>query len=232
VSLADGGCRAAGPWHPGQDDTHREIRDECFHMAMPSRSMFARIARRRTAGILREWGAPGDVIDTAELLASELVANAARFSPADITLTLWRLPGMLVIEVSDQAAEIPEAREPDADSVSGRGLVLVGALSREWSYYFPRPGWKTVYAVIDTGPPWLLGGEESYQADRQAAACPLRCLQLPARASTALRHHLHDPGPPPPTSSPCPAAENSTTSATPAPAPPPRSAPPWPATPG
>jgi anti-sigma regulatory factor (Ser/Thr protein kinase) len=153
VSLADGGCRAAGPWHPGQDDTHREIRDECFHMAMPSRSMFARIARRRTAGILREWGAPGDVIDTAELLASELVANAARFSPADITLTLWRLPGMLVIEVSDQAAEIPEAREPDADSVSGRGLVLVGALSREWSYYFPRPGWKTVYAVIDTGPP-------------------------------------------------------------------------------
>jgi hypothetical protein len=25
------------------------------------------------------------------------------------------------------------------------------------------------------------------------AACPLRCLHLPARASTALRHHLHDP---------------------------------------
>jgi hypothetical protein len=25
------------------------------------------------------------------------------------------------------------------------------------------------------------------------AACPLRCLPLPARARTALRHHLHDP---------------------------------------
>jgi anti-sigma regulatory factor (Ser/Thr protein kinase) len=121
-------------------------------MAMPSRSTFARIARRAAAGILREWGAASDVTDTAELVASELVTNAARFSPAEITLTLWRLPGMLVIEVSDQAAAIPEIRAPDADSEGGRGLVLVAALSREWSYYFPRPGWKTVYAVIDTGP--------------------------------------------------------------------------------
>jgi anti-sigma regulatory factor (Ser/Thr protein kinase) len=153
ASLAAGAPRAAGPWHPGQGGTRSEVRDACFHMAMPSRSTSARIARRRTRGILREWETAGDVIDTAELLASELVTNAARFSLSDITLTLWRLPGMLVIEVSDQAAEIPEAREPDADSVSGRGLVLVGALSREWSYYFPRPGWKTVYAVIDTGPP-------------------------------------------------------------------------------
>jgi hypothetical protein len=26
------------------------------------------------------------------------------------------------------------------------------------------------------------------------AACPLRCLPLPARARTALRHHLRNPG--------------------------------------
>jgi hypothetical protein len=58
---------------------------------------------------------------------------------------------MLVIEVSDQATEMPEARAPEGYSVSGRGLMLVESLSREWSYYFPRPGWKTVYAVIDTG---------------------------------------------------------------------------------
>jgi anti-sigma regulatory factor (Ser/Thr protein kinase) len=101
--------------------------------------------------MLRDWGGCGAVAEMAELLVSELVTNATRFSSGDITLTLWRLPGTLVIEVSDQAeAAMPELREPDSDSERGRGLVLVSALSREWSYYFPRPGWKTVYAVMDS----------------------------------------------------------------------------------
>jgi anti-sigma regulatory factor (Ser/Thr protein kinase) len=100
--------------------------------------------------MLRDWRTGSAAAEITELLVSELVTNAARFSRGDITLTLWRLPGMLVIEVSDQAeAAIPELREPDSDSENGRGLLLVDALSREWSYYFPRPGWKTVYAVTD-----------------------------------------------------------------------------------
>jgi hypothetical protein len=27
--------------------------------------------------------------------------------------------------------------------------MLAEALSREWSWYYPRPGWKTVYCVVD-----------------------------------------------------------------------------------
>jgi len=36
----------------------------------------------------------------------------------------------------------------DHDAEAGRGLMLVQALSKEWSYFFT-PGGKTVYAVID-----------------------------------------------------------------------------------
>jgi hypothetical protein len=36
---------------------------------------------------------------------------------------------------------------------SGRGLMLVDALSKEWSYFYPPDGGKTVYCVISTEEP-------------------------------------------------------------------------------
>jgi hypothetical protein len=33
---------------------------------------------------------------------------------------------------------------------NGRGLVLVGALSKEWSYFFPPDGGKVVYCFLET----------------------------------------------------------------------------------
>jgi histidine kinase-like protein len=102
-------------------------------------------------------GRHADAVETARLLASELVTNAALFGrdpyagrsvPAQFSLTLWHLPGMVVIEVSDCNPKPPVMRVADANADNGRGLMLVEALSAEWSYYFPRPGWKTVYCVI------------------------------------------------------------------------------------
>jgi anti-sigma regulatory factor (Ser/Thr protein kinase) len=144
---------AAVPWRRNPGRAECELSEDCYHVALPSVRSAAGAARHRARGVLESWGA-GDAASTVELLTSELVANAVRFSPGAITLTLWRLPGSLVIEVSDQApCAVPELRKPADDSENGRGLVLVAALSREWSYYFPAPGWKTVYAVIDTRQP-------------------------------------------------------------------------------
>jgi hypothetical protein len=59
------------------------------------------------------------------------------------------LPGTLVIEVSDEAEmAAPVLLDPETDSEHGRGMLLVDAISREWSHYIPLPGWKTVYAVV------------------------------------------------------------------------------------
>jgi hypothetical protein len=115
------------------------------------------ITRRMIRILLTEWGAPAGLIDTAELVASELATNAVRFGsirsagwshvPA-IGLAVWYLPRLVVIEVSDENEKPPEIQAAGAEAEGGRGLQLVQAMSREWSYYHPRLGWKTVYAVI------------------------------------------------------------------------------------
>jgi anti-sigma regulatory factor (Ser/Thr protein kinase) len=119
-------------------------------------------ARRNVQATLGRWLIDPEATETAKLLASELVTNAVRFAadpsgqlqrsnPANVAyvrMTLRHIPGLLVIEVSDQNMNVPEVKDADVDSVGGRGLMLVQALSKEWSYYFTRLGWKTVYCVI------------------------------------------------------------------------------------
>jgi anti-sigma regulatory factor (Ser/Thr protein kinase) len=98
------------------------------------------------------------------LLVSELVTNAAKFAGqlppgmADpllanvgvIIAALRYMPGRLVIEVSDSDSTPPARKQPGPDSESGRGLVLIEALSKEWSYFFPPSGGKIVYCVLST----------------------------------------------------------------------------------
>jgi hypothetical protein len=116
------------------------------------------MTRRMVRYILTDWQVVPETVGTAELLASELAANAVRFGsvhPARgsyvpyISLTLWHARESVVIEVSDENEKPPVMQVADQESDSGRGLVIVQALSKEWSYYYPRPGWKTVYCVID-----------------------------------------------------------------------------------
>jgi anti-sigma regulatory factor (Ser/Thr protein kinase) len=141
--------------HPAPDEASASI----DLAASPSAAFWA---RRQVKAVLSEWRIDPEAIDTAELLASQLVTNAVRFttdppgpprtpnraSVAHISMTLRHIPGLLVIEVSDQNMNVPRLKENDPGSEGGRGLMLVQALSKEWSYYFPRPGWKTVYCVI------------------------------------------------------------------------------------
>jgi anti-sigma regulatory factor (Ser/Thr protein kinase) len=110
-------------------------------------------ARRHAQAVLAAWGLPDDTIQTAILLVSELVTNACNATtlhgPAvTITQTLRRLPGRVVIEVSDPDPRPPILTDAGPDAESGRGLHLVDALSKEWSYYFPPSGGKTVYCTL------------------------------------------------------------------------------------
>ncbi len=80
------------------------------------------------------------------------MAGLPREPPAEgaglITHTLRRQAGRIVIEVSDSdpCPPVPEAAGPDAES--GRGLMLVDILSKEWSYFFPPSGGKTVCCIL------------------------------------------------------------------------------------
>ncbi|MEV8122770.1 ATP-binding protein [Streptomyces sp. NPDC085944] len=114
----------------------------------------ARLARLLATEQLRAWGLP---LDPARLLVAELANNAAdhgRVPGRDFRLTLYVIGDILRIEVTDtRGQELPAPQEPSSDAESGRGLLLVEALSHRWGVTegrFPR---KTVWAELRCTPP-------------------------------------------------------------------------------
>ncbi|MEV0223292.1 SpoIIE family protein phosphatase [Streptomyces sp. NPDC050704] len=71
------------------------------------------------------------LVDTAELLVSELVTNALRYGEGDIRLRLL-LDRTLVCEVWDAGLVQPRRRRARDTDEGGRGLQLVGLLSAAW----------------------------------------------------------------------------------------------------
>lgn len=72
-----------------------------------------------------------DLVDTAELLVSELVTNALRYGEGEIRLRLLR-DRTLVCEVWDAGLVQPRRRRARDTDEGGRGLQLVGMLSAAW----------------------------------------------------------------------------------------------------
>ncbi|MFG3283148.1 SpoIIE family protein phosphatase [Streptomyces sp. NPDC048111] len=73
----------------------------------------------------------GDLVDTTELLVSELVTNALRYGDGEIRLRLLR-DRTLVCEVWDAGLVQPRRRRARDTDEGGRGLQLVGLLSAAW----------------------------------------------------------------------------------------------------
>jgi anti-sigma regulatory factor (Ser/Thr protein kinase) len=103
----------------------------------------AGLARRFLGERLDEWGVPADVVDTAQLCLSELVNNVIMHAQASSELTLHLEGDELNVILRDrggaQPFAAPRARpapvmDDDEDEliVSGRGLVLVDALTDRW----------------------------------------------------------------------------------------------------
>ncbi|MFE9259000.1 SpoIIE family protein phosphatase [Streptomyces sp. NPDC006879] len=108
-------------------------------------------ARELARGRLLAWGLE-NLVDTTELLVSELVTNALRYGEGEIRLRLL-LDRTLVCEVWDAGLVQPRRRRARDTDEGGRGLQLVGLLSAGWgSRRTPRG--KTVWFELP-----LPGGE-------------------------------------------------------------------------
>jgi hypothetical protein len=124
-----------------------------------------RLSRGFVGATLRGWGLDS-LIDTTELMVSELSTNVVRASTnPDGTSrydgnghlpVLWiRLlcdNARLLIEVWDSlpaALGAPVARHPEADEESGRGLEIIETLAEDWGWETV-PGWegKKVWAIV------------------------------------------------------------------------------------
>jgi serine phosphatase RsbU (regulator of sigma subunit)/anti-sigma regulatory factor (Ser/Thr protein kinase) len=107
-------------------------------------------ARAFATATLDRWGL-SRLSDTVRLLASELVTNALIHTDGPATLELRRDGGTVRLRVTDADTRPPQLREdaePDLESDSGRGMVLVEALSSTWGVE-PSGSGKTVWADVD-----------------------------------------------------------------------------------
>lgn len=115
-------------------------------------------ARAWTREILSQWRL-ADLADTAQAIVSELVANAVLHASAGpgqpgIGLALAYGHGELAIQVSDRNPDLPQAQHPAGYDESGRGLLMVLALSDSYSCCPLEDGTagKAVCAVLRTVP--------------------------------------------------------------------------------
>lgn len=90
----------------------------------------ARHVRGLVSTTLAGWGLD-EHIDAAELMATELVTNAIRYTTRPITLRLLRTETLLC-EVTDDDHHLPVLCEPRHNDEGGRGVYLVSRLSDRW----------------------------------------------------------------------------------------------------
>ncbi len=124
-----------------------------FHSFLPLGALPGAVpcARLHTTAVLWEWDMEA-LSQPAELAVSELVTNAVRAStearragqaagaPAGLPVVSLRLVGdgkHLLVEVSDHDSRPPVPTMVDPERDGGRGLLLVGAVSVRWGYYYP-----------------------------------------------------------------------------------------------
>ncbi|WP_063796147.1 ATP-binding protein [Peterkaempfera griseoplana] len=98
--------------------------------AVPSRF---EAVRRITAAHLRYWKFTS-LVDSALLGVTELLANVHQHAAGgeECVLRLRAAPDCLTVSVHDADPTLPVAREAEVWEVSGRGLAIVAALSKEW----------------------------------------------------------------------------------------------------
>jgi anti-sigma regulatory factor (Ser/Thr protein kinase) len=115
-------------------------------------------ARLHSRHVLWEWGF-SEFGDSVELLVSELVTNAVRASQSmenasSVRLWLWSDKNRVLILVWDRNSRSPVRIDAAEDAESGRGLLLVDAMSDRWNWYRP-DGWdgKIVWAEVSPESP-------------------------------------------------------------------------------
>ncbi|MFE0178545.1 methyltransferase domain-containing protein [Streptomyces sp. NPDC059002] len=130
------GGRRAGPARQGSE------------WELPAQLDSSGVARCLAREALEEWGVPpSDVVS----VVAELVGNALVHGRGPIHMGLYREGAVVRVEISDQGGsggDMPRVREPAEEGMTGRGLWIVKALSRDWGVTFIGDSAKTVWAEV------------------------------------------------------------------------------------
>jgi serine phosphatase RsbU (regulator of sigma subunit)/anti-sigma regulatory factor (Ser/Thr protein kinase) len=104
-------------------------RDVAYWFLEP-RAQTAGRARRLIRHALRRWDLE-HLVESAELLVSEVITNAVRYAERPVTLRLLRTD-VLRCEVGDDAPTLPRMRHAQPQDEGGRGLYLVNRMAQRW----------------------------------------------------------------------------------------------------
>ena len=107
-------------------------------------------ARRFVSRSLAASGSPPGVVETAELLASELVTNAVLHARTPFHVSVAVADGVARVGVTDRSTRLLARRRHSVESATGRGLVLVEQLAASWGID-ARPDDKTVWFEVRPG---------------------------------------------------------------------------------
>jgi anti-sigma regulatory factor (Ser/Thr protein kinase) len=118
--------------------------------ALPRSPIAAPVARRVLGRACRSWSVL-ELLEPAELVATELVANAVRQAGSRIVLTVSLRGGQLQISVGDDSPAVPRQRTAGAADEHGRGLLMVDALCQDWGMTCVGDG-KVVWAKVAAVP--------------------------------------------------------------------------------
>ncbi|WP_432423099.1 ATP-binding protein [Streptomyces pseudovenezuelae] len=106
-------------------------------------------ARRQVVALARDLvpSLQNEALETVELLASEVIANAVLHSAGQCEVVVTRTAERLRVEVTDTDPTMSSAVVAGPSDESGRGLLLVGALAHAWGMQ-PQPDGKTTWFDI------------------------------------------------------------------------------------
>ncbi|OEV04781.1 ATP-binding protein [Streptomyces oceani] len=127
-----------------------------YSLRLPHHARAPQVGRATVRTVLRahELHEPTELVDSAELLCSELVTNAYRYAAGEMFLRLRWEPRAAVLRLSvrDMSPEPPTPAGADPYDTSGRGLFLIRRLAIRWGVYdFARTGGgKVVWAELSS----------------------------------------------------------------------------------
>ena len=91
------------------------------------------------------------LVEDVRLVASELATNAVAHAHTPFVVTLSGANGCVLLAIQDGSPSVPVRSAPDLMGKSGRGLMIVESLAKEWGNSTDGRGFKSVWASFPSG---------------------------------------------------------------------------------
>jgi len=166
-----------------------------FRRRLPAQPSSVGEARRLVRHSLASAGRE-DLVETAELLVSEVVTNALLHAGTPIDLAVFVADGGLRVEIGDGSPHFPSRRGYAPTAGTGRGLMLLQQMVDDWGVV-PNPLGKTVWFQLDSGDRManhlaMMDESEAAASNPQEQTVAVQLLNVPLLLHAAWQENAQD----------------------------------------